>query len=1197
MDHFFTENLITTKDAGELSGYTSDYLARLVRSGKIVGKRIGHSWLIDKTSLTHFLGNQENNKIVRSRELAQTRAKEYQQHHQLTHRLARTLTTELPVPQLGLAGVSLRSHALSLSLALAVVASGAVAARAATLPQLTEQIASVAHEVAFGFDATFGTIPARLVSKIDDAEITLRDNAPRVALASVRDAFDAPLLITKINLTSLQGVVVKEYRAPRATAALASSVRAGVVVPTVEDVRASVLEMYAFVTTPSRIAHAVADAHLALGMNVHAGINRSLLSYRDLIEASGVRALALAATTRDTLAATPRVIVTLVGNLGDTLARSTARVPALATDSYLRATAAPATIAPALAQAVFGAEYAAASRFVAVTNDASDRYLAFIENAGSATYVGVENTRALARATHSAVARAPATLEDAYLGALGKSAAALDAARHVQPVAAALVAVAPALSLGEQAALATYETIRSVFDVTTDALATLFTPAPIPTTPARVPTKLAVATSTPVRTNVTAYSYPNYTTVVQGVSADFVNQSLASLRADILATAASMIQPVAAQGVTNMTTIQQVNMIQDLSNLIVRNGDFRGGTFNGGSVSGATSVSATTGTFTNLVASATSLATTTITGSLTLTGDQTITGNLTISALTLTGSLSTPGSVSATNFIATSTTATSTFAGPLAASAYIWSPYFVATSATATSTFAGALAVTGATSLTSLTATDATLTNATATNATSTSLYVSGTASTTNLNANTATIASVTGGEGSFGSTTVTATSTTQGLAAVFGFFDSLFATATHIVTGTIDTLTSTLASLDPLTSRVATLYDATIGTLTATSTATFYGGITANTLTATSSLDVKTLTASTTDISTTLSVGGLATFTGGFLSNASSTITSGLFSMNGGASTTNLTASGTGYFGSLGGAVVSALTANYLPKWSSGTFTNSLIADDGAHISFPYASTTQLSAYGSLVVGGTSTTTLAGDGNTSTIYGPLAVRGTSTQASSLTLQRGNSNGDNSLIFNDQNGSPLLKLYTNANTGSSYLNGYQNYLSLGTLVGGETLRLDTGHIVTATADIVPSANQTYNLGAPATYWNNAYINNIVANNLSSASTSIAGTNTSSFSINSNNPTSDTQDMSLIFYRGAGASSNAVLSWNSVLKRLEMNQNLYVINDAASPASTTLTLKAVAGQTGNLTSWLDSAGASLASLSATGDLTISGDTAP
>ncbi|MEK7614728.1 MAG: hypothetical protein AAB428_03625, partial [Patescibacteria group bacterium] len=46
------------------------------------------------------------------------------------------------------------------------------------------------------------------------------------------------------------------------------------------------------------------------------------------------------------------------------------------------------------------------------------------------------------------------------------------------------------------------------------------------------------------------------------------------------------------------------------------------------------------------------------------------------------------------------------------------------------------------------------------------------------------------------------------------------------------------------------------------------------------------------------LSASGLTTFINGFLSNASSTITSGLFTMSGGASTTNITASGIGYFG-----------------------------------------------------------------------------------------------------------------------------------------------------------------------------------------------------------------------------------------------------------------------------------------------------------
>jgi hypothetical protein len=65
------------------------------------------------------------------------------------------------------------------------------------------------------------------------------------------------------------------------------------------------------------------------------------------------------------------------------------------------------------------------------------------------------------------------------------------------------------------------------------------------------------------------------------------------------------------------------------------------------------------------------------------------------------------------------------------------------------------------------------------------------------------------------------------------------------------------------------------------------------HTITAASS----TLLANNNTFSGTNSFSSLSTFAG-FLSTASSTITSGLFSMNGGASTTNITASGTGFFG-----------------------------------------------------------------------------------------------------------------------------------------------------------------------------------------------------------------------------------------------------------------------------------------------------------
>ena len=151
---------------------------------------------------------------------------------------------------------------------------------------------------------------------------------------------------------------------------------------------------------------------------------------------------------------------------------------------------------------------------------------------------------------------------------------------------------------------------------------------------------------------------------MRGVSEDFMNQSLISLRTNLLATVAGMIQPISRQVVNNSTTIQQVNMIrEDLSNLIVRNGDFRNSIFDSG-----VRVSATSGNFTTLVGGTTSLGATTITG--------------------LVATNATTTSATSTNLFATNLSATNftSYTAPVA-------PSFTATSTTATSTFAGSLAV------------------------------------------------------------------------------------------------------------------------------------------------------------------------------------------------------------------------------------------------------------------------------------------------------------------------------------------------------------------------------------------------------------------------------------------------------------------------------------------------------------------------
>ncbi|HUY05101.1 MAG TPA: helix-turn-helix domain-containing protein, partial [Candidatus Paceibacterota bacterium] len=720
MNSPLNENLMTTKDASELSGYTSDYLSRLVRSGEITGDMIGHSWLIERSSLERFLEKQKSRKTDRSRELANERAEEYRKHHQAIQRTTRYLTARFPVMNESEPGAqepsiwqpTLRSHMLALSTALVVVISGATLARADVLPALAGRIAIVAQEASAGFGDTFGAMPASLTVGIGAADAGMRASASRVAAA--QDAYQSASPLAAVDAASLASVFVKDYHSSSTTVAAAPALLASVSPMTATDMYASVLDAYAFVTTPLRLALAAQHAYIALGAEAYAGITASFSAYRSLIDHAGAATLASVITTRDTLAAAPRAVrdadialgdavigaahaaihadvsasygiaaaapasaratVAFIGATGSVLAGATARVPALATAAYLRATAVPVALAPALARSVFGAEYALATRFVGATGALSERYLALVEGTGRVAYQGAEGSIAFAQTLE----HAPAAIEDAYLGALGKSALALGAVAPSSSLAAVALAAQPALSAGEQAALAVYQTVHSLFDSTTNALATLFgptTPATVTPPSAALPSAtstpaLALATSTPVgaapAVRQTVNTYPTYTTVVQGVSQDALARALASLRSDILSTTAGMIQPVAAQGATNATTIQYVNMIQDLSNLTVHNGTFDGGTFTGGTLSNGASVAATNGTFTSLTAGATSLATTTITG------NATVTGSLTIGTTTITGSLTASGpsslgaTVTAGAFVATSSEATSTFAGSLA---------------------------------------------------------------------------------------------------------------------------------------------------------------------------------------------------------------------------------------------------------------------------------------------------------------------------------------------------------------------------------------------------------------------------------------------------------------------------------------------------------------------------------------------------
>jgi excisionase family DNA binding protein len=48
-------NLISVKSAARISGYSLQYLRRLLRTGRLIGLKVGQLWLIEKTAFDTYL--------------------------------------------------------------------------------------------------------------------------------------------------------------------------------------------------------------------------------------------------------------------------------------------------------------------------------------------------------------------------------------------------------------------------------------------------------------------------------------------------------------------------------------------------------------------------------------------------------------------------------------------------------------------------------------------------------------------------------------------------------------------------------------------------------------------------------------------------------------------------------------------------------------------------------------------------------------------------------------------------------------------------------------------------------------------------------------------------------------------------------------------------------------------------------------
>ena len=943
----------------------------------------------------------------RARTLASDRAEEYPAHRSLLHRATKSLTASPSVskpattdgsspfseiPTWGIAsGISVGkfgSHIMALTASFLIVGSSALVVHTPVVSAFAMDTGEVVLDVLYGFGETFGDIQSDIASRIDGAKDEMSTVSSRVASRAVLASLDtvSPLL-TQPDFSPPQIAVTDTQRIRVASEFGNEASQATSVAPmfTVDDAQAFALQTYALISSPTRAVNAFMHAYVALGEQMYIAITSSFTAYDSLIKKSGVQTLALAGTTRDVLAHAPELITRMNLALGESVIKAThTAIQADVSLAYGTAAAAPAS-----AQVVTafigntGDVLARATAHTAVETAARTAFI--LRGFGDGLYEGTKSIQDVLYTTGPLLANLPTTIENAYLGIFGKSALALQSLKSEiglafnsistelqsnTQLAAVLAAVQPVLAPGERLALAVYESVQALFDSATNTLATIIAPSPIIILP-NVPSRFfAIATSSefapsPFLSGDNESTTTPYITVVQGVSSDYMNQSLASFRSDILTTVAGLVQPVSNQTGTNSNTIQYVNMIQDLTNLIVRNGDFRGGTFDN-----ATRISATGGNFTSLTGGTTNLGATTINGSLIVNG------------VLITGSSA--GNVA---------TSTAELAGNL--------PYWTSTAGTPAALGSAAnlnwnnsislLSVVGNASTTQLTATSsvylATLGGrvgiGTTTPAVALDIYAT---DAIRLPVGSTVQRPTTGGTG-FVRYNITThqfegygdNSVWQGLGGVIDADQDTYITAD---TNNTDEDTLRLFTFGNQRMTIANTGNVGIGTTSPYALLSLAGSSsgTSNLFAlSTSTAAFATTTALTIDqngnlallnganlavggnltVTGTTAQTGLTTFSNGFISNASSTITSGLFTMSGGASTTQFTTTGNTYLATLGGNVgigttsPSATLSVHGTGYFSGSafFGGAITATSTLNVSglttLGYASTTQISSTG----------------------------------------------------------------------------------------------------------------------------------------------------------------------------------------------------------------------------------------------------------
>ncbi|MDB5244335.1 MAG: hypothetical protein JWN18_205, partial [Parcubacteria group bacterium] len=518
-----TKNLITTKDARILSGYTSDYLARLARSGKINGAHSGHAWLIDESSLLQFIAKQRIRKIARSKTLTEIRTSEYLRGAISPTKASSKLTKEKyrseffdPYEN------RLRSRALAGSAALAVLMVAYIGA-VQTLPRVFTQAATVTEQVGIGFSEIVSGVESHVAHSTEAS----RERVVAAIENVSKKAQNEPISVTVDWLASPKlsqlALSIPETESHSQIVAFRPQIRVASQ-ESIVDIRVpkSAQTLSGIDDSESRLANFVTQ----YGSLAFAVYNRG-------VYISAEHMLSVAALTRDLLATAPQIVTKVNLAFGSAIIDTTHAL--IRTDAELMYGLAHAGPASARATAM-------------IIGGLGDSLFTASEVASINTKTAyIQSSLALQRTGLHLAQMAPLPL--------GKGVR-------------ALAAVAGALTVPEQTALTTYSVLHDFFTTATLTIARLFSP-PTPvavvatSTPPRVvattPAPPAVVSSLPgsnVITSATSMTL-RQSTYTTGISPFVLSQSLAALKIDILGTVAQMVNPLYAR--TNQVVYYREN--------------------------------------------------------------------------------------------------------------------------------------------------------------------------------------------------------------------------------------------------------------------------------------------------------------------------------------------------------------------------------------------------------------------------------------------------------------------------------------------------------------------------------------------------------------------------------------------------------------------------------------------------------------